>query len=103
MADKNSGDKQPWAVPVLVALVGAISAVIVAWINKSQQPIPQIMSSPQAVSPSPSIQSFFFPLAPTSSDKQKYEVTGVWESKGSRLGDAIFYVRQVDSTVLYGY
>jgi len=36
MSDKNLGDKQPWLVPVVVAVVGAISAVSVAWLNKPQ-------------------------------------------------------------------
>ncbi|MDY7049248.1 MAG: GUN4 domain-containing protein [Microcystis panniformis WG22] len=38
MSDKGSGDKQPWIVPIAVAIVGAISAIAVAWINKPPQP-----------------------------------------------------------------
>jgi hypothetical protein len=65
MADKDSGDKQPWVVPVLVAIVGAISAVTVAWLNKPQQSATQATSSPQTISP-PSIQPSSPVLALTS-------------------------------------
>jgi hypothetical protein len=92
MADKDSSDKQPWAVPVLITLVSAISAVAVAWVSRPQQPVPQATPSPQAVAPSPS--------ASASPDEQKYDLTGVWRSDdvvGS--GPATFYVRQDGSTV----
>lgn len=46
MSDKGSGDKQPWIVPVAVALIGAVSAIAVAWINKPPQSIPSSSTSP---------------------------------------------------------
>lgn len=51
MSGKDSGDKQPWMVPVLVATVGAISAVIVAWLSKPLQPTTSSTPSPQSPSP----------------------------------------------------
>lgn len=93
MADKDSGDKQPWVVPVLIALVSATSAVIVAWVSKPQQPVTQPTPSPQAVSTSPSIQ----PSSSPAKQNPDLNLTGVWESQ--ELGGATFYVRQVESTV----
>jgi len=47
VADNDSDKKQLWLVPILVAVVGAISTVAVAWLNKpqSQPPTPLITSS----------------------------------------------------------
>jgi hypothetical protein len=50
MADKDSGNNQPWLVPVVVAVVGAISTVAVAWISKPQLSATPTASSPQASS-----------------------------------------------------
>jgi hypothetical protein len=67
MADNSSGDKQPWLVPILVAVVDSISAIAVAWINKSQPTTPQNGSSSQA-SPTTSLIASATPsLTPTSS------------------------------------
>lgn len=67
MADNDSGNKQPWIIPVVVAIIGAFSAIAVAWINKPQQPAqpsasPSITSTvsptpPKSVASSPSSQS----------------------------------------------
>jgi hypothetical protein len=47
MSDKDSGDKQPWLVPIVLAVISTISAIAVAWINN-----PQPTPSPYQVSPS---------------------------------------------------
>jgi hypothetical protein len=64
MSDKDSGDKQPWLVPVIVAVVGAVSTIAVAWINKPQpSPSPASTTSP---SPTATV-SIPPPLSSTSS------------------------------------
>lgn len=42
-----SDNKQPWVVPIVVAIVSAVSAIAVAWINKPQQSVlPDASPSP---------------------------------------------------------
>jgi hypothetical protein len=50
MTDENSDKKQPWFVPVAIALLGSISAVAVAFLNKPPSP-----PSPVLPSTSPSV------------------------------------------------
>lgn len=53
MADKDSSNNQFWVVPVVVAVIGAISTIAVAWLNKSSSSPPVTQTS----SPKPSIAS----------------------------------------------
>lgn len=54
MADNDSNNKQPWLVPVIVAIVGTVGTVAVAWINKPPQATPPTATSPTASSTQPS-------------------------------------------------
>lgn len=45
MADNDSNNKQPWLVPVIVATIGAVSTVVVAWLSKPSPSPPETTSS----------------------------------------------------------
>jgi hypothetical protein len=51
MADKDSSNNQSWVVPVVVAVIGAISTIAVAWLSRPLSSPPAIQTS----SPTPSI------------------------------------------------
>ena len=65
MADNDSSSKQPWLVPVIVAIVGTVGTVAVAWISKP----PQATSSTAPSPTTSSTQSSSTPI-PTSSSKE---------------------------------
>ena len=48
MADKDSGNNQPWLVPVVVAVIGAVSTVVVAWLSR---PSPKLSETTPSSSP----------------------------------------------------
>jgi hypothetical protein len=95
VADNDSDKKQPWLVPISVAVVGAISAVAVAWLNKpqSQPPMPPITSStPSATTQALQSESSSMPSSkPASSNSVPYPASVVQnfmnactKSKGSQ-------------------
>jgi hypothetical protein len=51
MSDKDSGDKQPWLVPVAIAVLSTVSAVAVALINKPQPTPPSQGNTTNSGSP----------------------------------------------------
>ena len=56
MSDDNSGNKQSWVIPIVVATIGAISSIVVALIyqwGNGNQPTPKL-PSPTPPSPIPS-------------------------------------------------
>lgn len=59
MSDKDSADKQPWLVPIVLAVITTIGAVAVAWINAPKQPdsqkIPPTSSTPPSSQETPTI------------------------------------------------
>jgi hypothetical protein len=61
MADNDSNNKQPWLVPVIVAIVGTVGTVAVAWINKP----PQATTPPTAPSPTTPLNQPSSPPIPT--------------------------------------
>jgi GUN4-like len=70
MSDNDSGNNQPWMVPVVVAIVGAISAIAVAWINKLPQSASSVSSTTSptlAPSPNPTRSVPSSPSQPSSS------------------------------------
>ena len=46
MANKDSNSVKPWFVPIAVAVIGALSTVVVAWINKRPSNSPVSQKSP---------------------------------------------------------
>lgn len=94
MADSNSDNKQPWLVPVIVAVVGAISTVAVAWISKLPSQTTTSLSSQSFQVSSPTIilgnytvqgrnpndSSSYSGEATISQDGSKYEIA--WNIEG---------------------
>ena len=52
MSDDNSGNKQSWIIPIVVATIGAISSIVVALINQDGNSNQVTSTSP---SPTPTI------------------------------------------------
>jgi hypothetical protein len=80
MSNNNSGNNQPWLVPIIVAIVGAASTIAVAWINKPQPSTPIASPSPSSTntyiaSPSPS------PPAREQDTKKQADWRIKWEDK----------------------
>jgi hypothetical protein len=53
MTENDSDKKQLWLVPIVVAVVGAVSAITVEWVKKSPSGTPSPEPSPSPVDPSP--------------------------------------------------
>ena len=58
MSDKGSGDKQPWLIPIIVAVISTISAVAVALINRPPTPAPTLPQAASSPTPTPTPLSF---------------------------------------------
>lgn len=52
---KNAASSREWLVPIIVAIIGMISAVIVALINRTSTPTPPSVSSTSSVQATPTI------------------------------------------------
>ena len=76
MSDNNSNNKQSWVIPIVVATIGAISAIVVALINNSGDSNQPIFSSPSSTSPSP---RSFSTLSPKYTQLEELLGVGAWE------------------------
>ena len=70
MADKDSSNNQSWVVPVIVAVIGAISTIAVAFLNKSSSSPPATQTSSPTLSLTPLQNKSVAPSSATGSVEQ---------------------------------